>query len=189
MKKQIIFGLLLLPFLLLLAQEQAPYKYTDRNAEPSGPYLNKPSGSPSVIARISLIAPMFVLEFAPVEHFVFSSSFRIWPAFWEKNDEGDRVFQPSLHPRLSLEPRYFFTQSYRKSNGRRSDYYSGWYLGIPFVLTFPELDFSLGTVVGFQCTFGNRWYWNVGMGPGVSFQDTSFKMILSGTAAFGIILN
>lgn len=189
MKKALFSWLLLLPILLLYAQEQAPYKFTDLNTEHTGPHPTNPSGSSSVIARISFIAPMFVLEFAPTEHFVFSSSFRIWPTFWKKNASGDRVYQPSLNPRLSLEPRYFFTQSYRKSNGRRSDYYSGWYFGIPFVMTFPELDFSLGTVMGFQSTFGNRWYWNVGMGPGVSYKDFSYKMILSGTAAFGIILN
>jgi hypothetical protein len=189
MKKLLIAGFLLFPFLLLLAQEQVPYKYTDRNAEPSETRLTNFSGSPSVIARISFIAPMFVLEFAPVEHFVFSSSFRIWPTFWVKNSQGDRIYQPSFNPRISLEPRYFFTQHYRKSKGRRSDYYSGWYVGIPFVMTFPELDFSMGTVMGFQSTFGKRWYWNVGMGPGVSYQDISFKMILSGTAAFGVILN
>ena len=37
----------------------------------------------------------------------------------------------------------------------------------------PELDFSMGTVMGFQCTFGSRWYWNVGLGPAASYQDTS----------------
>lgn len=188
MKKRLITGFLLFPLLLIAAQEQSSYQYTDRNAEPVSSFTNT-SHSPGVIARISFIAPMFVLEFAPIEHFVFSSSFRIWPTFWEKNTEGVRVYQPSLNPRLTLEPRYFFTQHYRRSNGRRCDYYSGWYIGIPFVMTFPELDFSLGTVMGFQSTFGQRWYWNVGLGPGVAFQEASFKMILSGTAAFGIILN
>jgi hypothetical protein len=188
MKKLLITGLLLFPF-LLLAQEQAPYKYADRNVEPSETRLTNSSDSPSVIARISLIVPMFVLEFAPVEHFVFSSSVRIWPTFWEKNDQGVTIYNPDLNPLITLEPRYFFTQSYRRQKGRRTDYFSGWYLGFPFAMSIPELDFSMGTVLGFQCTFGKRWYWNVGMGPGVTYQDTRFKMSLSSTVAFGVILN
>jgi hypothetical protein len=176
MKKQLITGFLLIPF-LLLAQEQASYSYTDRDAEPS------------VIARISFIEPMFLLEFSPTDFFVFSSSIRIWPTFWEKNDQGMTIYNPALNPRITLEPRYFFTQSYRRQKGRRTDYFSGWYLGLPFAMSIPELDFSMGTVLGFQCTFGKRWYWNVGMGPGVTYQDTRFKMSLSSTVAFGVILN
>jgi hypothetical protein len=56
-------------------------------------------------------------------------------------------------------------------------------------MNFPELDFSMGCVLGFQYTFGKHWYWNASLGPAASYQDASFKMIATGTAAFGLILN
>lgn len=193
MKKPAIIVLILLAALPLISQEQTPYEYMDLNSEARGSRSQSPhagpSSSPSVIARISIIAPMFVLEFAPVEHFTFSSSIRIWPTFYVKNDRGQRIYHPSLNPRITLESRYFFSQYHRRLSGRRSDYYSGWYFGLPFVMDLPELSFSMGPVVGFQCTFGRRWYWNVGLGPAVSFQENRFQMTATGTAAFGIILN
>ena len=172
----------------LLSQAQSSYSYTDLNAEPSGAWTEG-YNSPSVIARISFIVPMFVVEFAPVQSFVFSTGIRLWPTFWEQNAEGQSIYNPSLNPRMTLEPRYFLTQSYRRSSGRRTDYYSGWYVGLPFMMTFPELDYYMGMVFGFQCTFGKRWYWNASLGPGVSFQEGTFKMVTMGTAAFGVILN
>lgn len=57
------------------------------------------------------------------------------------------------------------------------------------MMTFPELDYNMGTVFGFQCTFGKRWFWNVSLGPGVSYQEGTFNMVAMGTAAFGVILN
>lgn len=189
MRKLLIIGLTLIPFLSLNAQEQSPNKYTDLNVEPAGYTGVVRTGSPPVIARISFIAPMFLLEFAPTDFFVFSTGIRIWPTFWEKNEEGQSIYRPSLNPHMTLEPRYFLNQAQRRQRGRRTDYFSGWYIGLPFAMKFPELDFSMGTVMGFQCTFGKNGYWNASLGPAASYQDTSFKMILTGTAAFGLILN
>lgn len=189
MRKLLIIGLTILPFLSLNAQEQSPYQYKDLNAEPAGYQGIDRTGSPSVIARISFIAPMFLLEFAPADFFLFSTGIRIWPTFWGKNALGQNIYHPSLNPYMTLEPRFFLTQAHRRQAGRRTDYYSGWYIGLPFSMTFPELDFSMGTVLGFQCSFGKHWYWNAALGPAASFQDTSFKMIVTGTLAFGVILN
>ena len=193
MRKLLFIGLIFILFLSLNAQEQSPYKYTDINAETLSStgqiQSSAPFGSPSVIARISFFAPMFLLEFAPADFFVFSTGIRIWPTFWEENEEGQSIYSPSLNPHMTLEPRFFFTQAQRRQSGRRTDYYSGWYFGLPFAMNFPELDFSMGTVLGFQCTFGKNGYWNASLGPAASYQDASFKMIATGTAAFGLILD
>jgi hypothetical protein len=171
-------ALLLLLFLLFLsAQTRDNYRM---NPDP-----------PAVIARISFVIPQFVLEFAPVDHFSFSSGLWIRTRFWTEDESGNHEFQPlpSLEPRLRLEPRYYFNLDKRNRKGRRTDYYSGWYVGIPFGLSFPDLKFSLGTTLGFQCTFGKRWYWNAGGGPGFVYEEQGFRMTGAITAGFGVILN
>jgi hypothetical protein len=148
-------------------------------------------GAPPVIARISFITPCFVVELAPSDHFTFTTGFWIHPSFWEEEEDGSHQFRPvpALNPRITLEPRYFINLPRRMEKGKRTDYYSGWYVGMPFSLGLPDLRFSLGTTFGFQCIFGRRWYWNLGIGPGFTFKDERFRMNGSGTAGFGIILN
>ena len=60
---------------------------------------------------------------------------------------------------------------------------------MPFALGFPDLKFSMGTTMGFQCTFGRRWYWNIGLGPGFTYEESQFSMYGVSDVGFGIILN
>ncbi len=147
--------------------------------------------APSVFARFSIITPQFVVEFAPVDHFTFTTGLWIRPSFRSPDENGDMYFHgiPTLEPRITLEPRYFFTLEYRDRRGKRTDYYSGWYVGIPFALEFRSLKYSLGASMGFQCTFGRRWYWNIGMGPGITYEETRFRVSAVGGVGFGIIFN
>jgi hypothetical protein len=148
-------------------------------------------GPPSVTARLSLTLPRFVLDFGPVDHFSFSTGIWIWPDFWQEDSNGDQEFQstPTLVTRIGFEPRYFINLKPRMERGKRTDYYSGWYVGMPFRIRFPELKYSIGTMLGFQCSFGHHWYWNVGLGPGCSYDDFRFHMDVMVNAEFGIILN
>jgi len=82
-----------------------------------------------------------------------------------------------------------FNQDYRRRTGKRTEYYSGWYVGIPFYLEFPDQKYNMGATFGFQCTFGSRWYWNVECGPGFTLEDGAFRMTGSGDVSFGIVLN
>lgn len=147
--------------------------------------------SPSVIARVSLVAAKFVVELAPADNFTFSTGLWIRPRFWSEDDSGDREFHPypSLNPRVTFEPRYFFGLEHRMERGKRTDYYSGWYVGIPFAIEFPDLEYSMGTAMGFQCSFGRHWYWNVSTGPGISLKQSRFRMDWIVDVGFGIILN
>jgi hypothetical protein len=147
--------------------------------------------APSVIVRLSMMTPKFVMEFAPADHFTFTTSFWFNPSFRTQKENGDYYWHgiPTINPRITMEPRYYFTLSYRESKGKRTDYYSGWYIGIPFSMEFPNQMYTLGTVIGFQCTFGRRWYWNAGIGPGVSLENSEFRYRTSGEIGFGFILN
>jgi len=150
-----------------------------------------PSRKPLVIARISLITPKLVVDLAPTPRFTFSAGFWFRPDWWTRDGNDNLQFHPipSLNPRITFEPRYFFNQGYRARTGKRTDYYSGWYVGIPFYIEFPRQKYNLGSTFGWQCTFGRRWYWNIELGPGFSLEDSRFSFSGSGDVSFGIVLN
>ncbi|MEN8156213.1 MAG: hypothetical protein ABFS10_04630 [Bacteroidota bacterium] len=175
--KQIYILILGIMLILPLRAQDAAYRM-DRDA-------------PAVIARFSLITPKLVVEFAPVDHFTFTTGLWINPSFWRPNQFGDNEFhpRPTLNPRITMEPRYFINLETRTRNGNRTDYYSGWYVGLPFAMEFPDQKYSMGLLMGFQCAFGENWYWNVGIGPGCSYKEASFRMRPVFDVGFGWILN
>ena len=142
-----------------------------------------------VIGRFSLISPKVIAEIAPSESFTLNTGFWIRASFYQKNQEGESVYHPSVSPSITLEPRYYFNIGEREAKGKRTDYFSGWYIGIPFAIEFPDLRYSLGTVIGFQRTLGRRWYWNISFGPGISFADARFYLDGAGDFSLGVILN
>ena len=142
-----------------------------------------------VIGRISLVSPKLIAEITPSNVFTLTTGFWIRASFYEKNQAGESIYHPSVSPSITLVPRYYFNLDEREAKGKRTDYFSGWYIGIPFALEFPDLRYSLGTVIGFQCTLGRRWYWNISFGPGISFTDARFYLDGAGDFGLGLILN
>jgi hypothetical protein len=132
-----------------------------------------------------------VLEFAPTDQFTFTSGIWMWPSFWytAPNGETERSHRPRLNPSIGLEPRFYFNLNYRDRIGKRTDYYSGWFVALPFTMEFPEQRFNMGSTIGFQRTFGRRWYWNFHCGPGFTLENGFFRMTGSGDVAFGVILS
>jgi len=154
--------------------------------EPEGGITGDPS---PVIARISLVAPKLIAEIAPSENFTLTAGFWLRASLYETDARGELVYRPSVSPSITLEPRYYFNLDERAKKGRRTDFYSGWYVGIPFSMQFPDLRYTLGTVVGFQRTLGKRWYWNISFGPGITYGDNRFYLDGAGDFGLGIILN
>jgi len=150
----------------------------------------RPGGHPPLIARISFVIPKLVVEMAPVDQFCFSTAVMIRPTWWEEAPNGKEVYRPVplLNPRIYLEPRFFINTPHRMRRGKRIDYYSGWFVGLPFSVGFPEKHFYMANTMGWQCTFGRRWYWNWETGPGFAHQE-HFKFHWYVDASFGIILN
>jgi len=145
--------------------------------------------SPSVIGRISLISPKLIAEIAPSDHFTLTTGFWIRASFWTKDVTGESVYHPMVSPTFTFEPRYYFNLESREARGKRTDYYSGWYLGFPFNIEFPDLRYSFGGTIGFQRTLGNRWYWNISFGPGITYANSYFHLDGAGDLGLGIILN
>lgn len=172
--KKLLF--LNLAFCSILLQAQDP---------PSS--MNPPA--PSVIARLSLVSPKLIAEIAPVDHFTLTAGFWIRASLYRQNAEGKTVYHPSVSPSITLEPRYYFNLEQRAAKGKRIDYYSGWYLGLPFILEFPDIRFTMGGVIGFQRTLGRRWYWHISFGPGITYSESRFFLDGAGDVGLGIILN
>jgi len=145
--------------------------------------------SPSVVGRISLISPKIIAEIAPADFFTFTAGFWLKTSIWTEDENDQYVYSPSITPSFTFEPRYYFNLADRQEKGKRTDYYSGWFIGMPFSIQFPELRYSLGGTIGFQCTMGKRWYWNVSIGPGFNYYDSKFHFEGAGDLGLGIILN
>jgi len=150
-------------------------------------FLMEPK-SPSIIGRISFISPKLIAEIAPSEHFTLTTGFWLTTSFWNF-DTGEPLSQPVVSPSFTFEPRFYFNLEDRQEKDKRTSYYSGWYIGLPFNIEFPNLRYALGGTIGFQCIFGKRWYWNIGIGPGFNFYDSQFHWSGAGDLGFGIILN
>ena len=78
--------------------------------------------SPSVIARISLISPKIIAEFAPSDVFTLTTGFWVRASFYSENPQGDLVYQPRFSPSITLEPKYYFNLEQRAARGKRTDY-------------------------------------------------------------------
>lgn len=144
---------------------------------------------PSIIARLSFISPKLIAEIAPSEYFTFSTGFWLKTSFWDYDESGQSYSTPMFSPSFTFEPRFYFNLEDRQGKGKRTRYYSGWYLGLPFNIEFPKLRYSMGGTVGFQCIMGRRWYWNISIGPGFTYTDSRFYWSGAGDLGLGIILN
>lgn len=173
--KRILLTLFSVIIIVSLKAQEAPFKM---NPE-----------SPSTIFRISLVSPKLIAEFAPIDHFTLTAGFWMRTSFWYTNSAGQTYYSPTFSPSFTVEPRYYFNLEDRQEKGKRTDYYSGWYLGIPFTIEFPDLRYSIGGTIGFQRTLGKRWYWNISIGPGIIYADSRFHMDGAGDLGLGIILN
>jgi hypothetical protein len=145
--------------------------------------------SPLIIGRISLVSPKIVMEVAPNDKFTLTTGFWIRPSLYHKDSQGNDVYDPTISPSFTIEPRYYFNLEDRKQKGKRTEYYSGWYVGMPFNIEFPDFKFIWGGNIGFQCIMGKRWYWNISTGPGFSFSDSRIQFTGIGDLGLGIILN
>lgn len=143
--------------------------------------------APSLIGRISLFTPQLIGEIAPTDFFTLTAGFWLKANFWDYWEEG--YAEQTMVPSILLEPRYFFNLKDRQAKGKPTRYYSGWYIGFPFSVEFPDFRFTMGATLGFQCTMGRRWYWKFSMGPGVIWADSRFHLDNAGDFGLGIILN
>lgn len=144
---------------------------------------------PRPIIRLSVLAPGLAIEqkITPKITLVFN----LWTAFAFQyvNVNGVGTSSFYIQPYFTLEPRFYFNLQKRKSMGKRTDCFSGNYIGLPLSVGFSDSRFFAGPVVGYQKSLRKRGYWNIGIGLGVNGYkgDTSVGFI--GDLGLGFILN
>ena len=168
---------------MLCALMIMPLKPQDANSQSVLPE------NPLLIGRVSQNSPKIIMDIAPHETFTLTTGFWIRPSFYSENSRGEQYYDPTISPSFTFEPRYYFNLDQRREKGKRTEYYSGWYIGMPFNIEFPDFSFIWGGEIGFQCIMGKRWYWNISTGPGFSFDGSKYHFTGVGDFGLGIILN
>lgn len=141
------------------------------------------SQEPNAIVRLSLISPALLIEQklkadASLSYCLFTS--------YGYSNPNDKDFYLGFR----VEPRYFFNQEHRKSQGKRTDYLSGGYLGVPMTVGISRSPFfEMGPLIGFQRTLGNRGFWHIGFGAGFSTHKGKTYIGPIGSLGLGFILN
>ncbi len=145
---------------------------------------------PKSTVRLSFIVPGLMLEKKASE----SSSivFHLWAGISYTSTYSSITDQTrsSLHiyPNFTIEPRFYSHLEDRKIMGKRTDNFSGTYLGIPFTLTLTQPSLSAGPVFGFQRTLGSDGFWGFEFGVGLLENKNAMSVGLIGNFSLGFIL-
>ena len=128
--------------------------------------------SPNTVVRLHVLPPGMLVEQRVGQNATVVVDFQLGLAYHYQEVNGVSHSTLYTFPTLMAEPRFYTTQAKRERLGRRTDYFSGGYVGIPLVYTFETRyaysTFTLGGVYGFQRTLGRKGYWNIAGGLGVT---------------------
>ena len=126
--------------------------------------------TPNTVVRVHLLPPGALVEQAIGQNATIVLDFQLGLAYTYQEVNGVAESAFYTFPTLMAQPRFYTTQEKRKRLGRRTDYFSGGYVGIPLVYTFETKSFgstfTLGGMYGFQRTLGQKGYWNIAGGLG-----------------------
>ncbi|MFZ5941532.1 MAG: hypothetical protein ACOYXB_13250 [Bacteroidota bacterium] len=138
----------------------------------------------SSVVRLSLLAPSVEADVSLDEKT--SLSIEVWSGFllaWGSAGTSFHMFYG-----LQLEPRFFANQAKRQALGKRTDHYSGAYVGLPLSLELSSPYITFGPVGGFQNMIGQHGFWRIEFGPGLMLMEDRLYMTRIGSLALGFIL-
>lgn len=144
---------------------------------------------PKTILRLSALVPGLVVEQKITRKITLVLNLWTGFAFEYVNINGVGTTSFYFQPNFTIEPRFYPNLEKRKSIGKRTDCFSGAYIGIPITIGFSDSRFSAGPVAGFQKTLGKRGYWNMALGLGVKGYQSETKVGFIGDFGLGFILN
>ena len=146
------------------------------------------------VVRLHIVVPGLLLEQRIGDNksivFDIASGFYYYQtSFADGTKESDLI----LTPHFRIEPRSYFNLENRAFRGKRTDYYSGQYLGLQLLYGIPTekvyQQVSVGGLWGFQCTLGKRGYLDLGIGAGLTIYDNTAAFVPLGNLGIGFILN
>jgi hypothetical protein len=149
-------------------------------------------GQPSYVTRLSILAPGLMVEFQ-MDKYV-TMVLRTWLGFYFESNtiNGNTQFFFLLQPGIGISPRFYLNLDKRIYEGKRVDYYSGIYAGIPVMVQYDGFSSAVvqaGGVLGFQRTLGRKGYWNISLGPGIAAYNGGTVFGLIGELTIGVILS
>ncbi len=144
---------------------------------------------PHTTLRFSLLAPQFRIEHRLSEIATINVALSSGLVYSATSIEGQTISSVYLIPTLVLAPRFYLSQAERKSQGKRTDFFSGPYVGLPMGLVLNDQIFYGSFTLGFQRTLGRRAYWNVAIGPTAARVYADLEVTVSGNFELGFILN
>lgn len=142
-----------------------------------------PGSKPDNVFRLSLLVPALEAELSIDE--TKSLSIQTWLGF-QYTWGGVTSF--NLLGGLQIEPRFFVTQAKRWALGKRTDHYSGAYIGLPVQVELHTPYITSGIVFGFQNVIGQRGFWRIELGPGMLFYEDQLYLSRIGSFGIGFIL-
>jgi hypothetical protein len=147
---------------------------------------------PRSVVRLSFMVPSLQIEGKISLNSTFVAS--IWSGIsYSSVTTNNSETESSLkfYPNLSFGPRFYTTLERRVVEGKRIDYYSGSYVAVPISVSVYENigAVTLATMVGFQRTIGNKGFWNIAFGFGVSKYRDLISIGPVGEIGLGIILS
>ncbi|MEO1218787.1 MAG: hypothetical protein AAFY45_34965 [Bacteroidota bacterium] len=96
----------------------------------------------------------------------------------------------TIWPNFTLEPRIYSWKNKRIAEGKRVDYFSGSYIGLPLILGLTQWPrYSVAPVIGFQRTIARKGYFDAQIGYGLNRGPNVNQFQFLGRVALGFILN
>jgi len=139
--------------------------------------------------RLSILSPAFEAELKLNE--TASLSLQAWTqlGFSYTMTSSSTTMYFYLVAGLKAEPRFFVTMDKRRLMGRRTDRFSGGYVGLPLTIELLTPYASFGPVYGFQNIIGTKGFWRIEAGLGGLLTPTTLSPAILSNLSIGFMLN
>lgn len=184
-------------FLYIDPEKQEKRKRDREEAFEKLPEWRKPyyplhtDGQPEYVLRLSIMAPGLLFEGKLTHNTTLVAHLWTGASFSFGTINGRPYSEIYFTPSFTLCPRLYKNLELRELMGKRVDYYSGTYIGIPNTVALVPggLLYQVGAVWGFQRTLRKKAYWNINIGGGMVIYDGAMQLTLLGDLSIGFILS
>lgn len=153
------------------------------------PQTERPYSQQSTVIRLSLLAPYLGAEQKLSETISISGNIGVGGTIFRERINDVSRLRAIIKPYVSIEPRMYLGMKKRAAKGKRVDYFSGFYVGIPFTRFLTESRYSICSLFGFQRAFSEIGFFSIGLGPSYDSFEGNGEFEIVGGLSVGFILN